>query len=739
MLRAQEILISEHLPLLKTNVSSSIEGFTRLGTVFQFLQLLLVQTDKLPPEQVSQIAARLIQCMTKEITSIPIVETQQEDEMDLLTSDASTSLDRRQLICFAIQCLLRLNHYAKIQIGLIAPLWRGICDLHKLSDLSQEMLEGTVQPLMGMLQDGYPRIRNSLVSDGANPHEASFAIQGKLISFLTMRLATLLAPTNVSIKVRSKAYKVMLSLQGLAHVADENAKLKQSSINPSMKNTCEAIASKVEKLVIASIISTDHTIHRTALDCLLRVTLSSSDQNNDITYVHRLSYNAFSVTKAGLLVALLRHATVKDLTNASNADALLAICEFLHSMALPQCYSTLTLACRRQDSELVNRLVADSIRILASTILRIEESLESSPSKVQRPQLHRLLVRWMAPNRGADMHPISRETIISLGYLYLAGSQNSSQRAFLTLLVKVFFDPRSHIGLRRNLSSLLVMILTSESKLRDLARQIVENEAEITLWNEEAKKRKRSPGVSSCKQYEFDDLQEISRVLMHLRASSGGLMKAIQSFCQQIVKGGSFSRKEDIHTPRLAKAEYSCLMLALMQGTLFVNPLSRGSFSAKTGASLLEFHQALIQSITVLPTQQNEASTRRHASLCSSILQFCNKVCMSVQREVAADAVPVEDLCDLLSFCTKMPFLPSISAVGKEKGKNHRCRSTVLFDAIGLLGSIGNAIPQTCPQHILQVRHHYNCTVCLHFVSNFNFLVTIFYRQSKMYFRSYFH
>jgi hypothetical protein len=740
LLQAQELLISDYLPLLKTNVTTSIEGFCRLGTMFRFLQLLLVQMEKLAPDQVPGIAARLIQCMTKELSSVPVAEKEEEEEegADLLTSDASTTLDRRQVVCFAFLSLLRLNHYAKTQIGLIAPLWRGICDLQKLSTVPQQMLEDAMQQLLSMLQDGYPLLLNSVISASVNTNVGSFVMQGKLISFLAMRLANLLVPTNTTTKLRTKAYTVMLSLRGLDLIATDLSKPEQSNINPAMQKTCRAIASKIEKSLVGTIMSTDCTIHRPALDCLVQATVSTTSKNNEHATVARLSYTAFYLAKAGLLQAILRHVAAKDeAIFANNADALLVVCESLHSVALPQCYAPLTLACRRLDSEFAKRLMADSIQTLANTLSRIDASLESSSSIVQRLQLHRLLVRWMAPNKTVDLHPISREVVLSLLYLFLVGIENNSQHAFLALLVKLFFDPRSGTSLRSNLSSLLVMILSSNSnnsKIRDSARKVMEVELEGILKKESRKRKISIPHVFSCKHYYFDDVLAISRVLIHLPTSSECLIQTMQRFCQRIVQGGSFSHKEDIPTPRLAKVEHTCLVMALMQGTLLVNP-SIDSFQAKTGVSLLEFQQAFIQAVTVLPTQQNDTSIRKHALLCSSMLRFCAIVCMSEQREEVSKMVPIGDLCGFLSFCTDKPFLPSSTASGKEGEKLAGYRSTVLFDAIRLLRSIGNAIPPTCPQPILQVRCR--CTFSAPFLFHSQCIFDHFHRMSKIRFQNY--
>eukprot|EP00980_Cylindrotheca_fusiformis_P013335 scaffold3399_cov117-Cylindrotheca_fusiformis.AAC.5 len=706
ILQAQEQLISDHLPLLKTSVSTSIEGFTRLGTMFQFLQLLLlVPKDKLPPEQVPPIAVRLIQCMTKELSTVPLLEDEDDDdekeEMDLLTADAcTTTLERRQLVCFAFPNLLRLNnHYAKTQINLIAPLWRGICDLHKLSTVPQPMVEDAIQQLLHIVQDGSRRLLNRIISAENFPtNESNFAIEGKFISFLVMRLSNLLAPTNGSTKLRTKSYKTMLSLQGLDLIDNEYAKYSQGErSSPAVKTTCQMIAVKAEKALIATIVANNCSIQRNELDCLVHLSIPRPDQTMTPAIASKLSHNAFYLAKARILLALLQHPAAKHPTNlADNIDAPLVVCESLHSVALPQCYAALTMACWQQDSELMNQFMGESVRLLARTLVQIEVQW----SRMKRRQLHRLLVRWMTPNKTEEMHPISREVTLSSIYLFLREVDSTSLHDFLTLVVKLFFDPRTRSALRRNLSSLLTLTLCSQStsqiELRTTARDIVEAEA-ANIVNVESKKRKRTPSSCSSRRYDFEDVHAISTALMHVPMSCEQLLQATKNCCQRVVQGGTFSRKEDIRTPRLAKAESTCLVLALMQGT-FLNNTTVDSFQAKTGVRLVELQQALIQSISALPTDQEDVSIRRHALLCSSMLRFCTKACTLEQKGL----VPIEDICGLLSFCTGKAFLPGSDGVGKNNVKHNQYRSTVLFAAIGLLRSIGIAIPPNCPQYILQ-------------------------------------
>jgi hypothetical protein len=63
----------------------------------------------------------------------------------------------------------------------------------------------------------------------------------------------------------------------------------------------------------------------------------------------------------------------------------------------------------------------------------------------------------------------------------------------------------------------------------------------------------------------------------------------------------------------------------------------------------------------------------------------------------------MEDLCRLLSACTSSPFLPTNADNKNDPAIDNKYVSSVLFEAIGLLRSVGKVIPDSCPDTILQV------------------------------------
>lgn len=523
--------------------------------------------DLLPPNQLVQIATQLIQSMTAELVNLPPVTTTQarqkstgsnssnhstqesdegtdgdNDESSLVLSqkDATQSLDRQLVACYCFQSLLRLNQSAQSQIGLVAPLWKGICNVHKVTSIPSALLEQAIQQVLKMLKEGCFRFTSSLVVasqqlnkiNNNNDILASFVMQGKLISFLALRLSNLMGSCHGSKKARSKAYRHLLLLQGMDLATHGQAILPQP-----FQKTCKEIATKTTKALVEMIVDKRDNvsvIHRPALDALIPIAMPILKDGNDGNA--ELSYRGLHLAKVQLSIAILEKFAVENTECLiENMDALLMLCEGLYSIFLPQCYGLLLQSLWWQDCTMARNFVDSCLEPLATVLVRIDAAL--SPS-VASKQLHRLLVRWLGPYRSNELHPLSRAVILIVMHLFLMSSLN--RELFVSLIVKLLFDPRTETSLRQNLSALLVTILASSNKsntsLRALVLGRIETEVQ-KLIPKASKKRRRSEKDFSLKHYSFEDLKATIAVLVHLSETSHRLVEAMQKLVQQLQGG----------------------------------------------------------------------------------------------------------------------------------------------------------------------------------------------------------
>ncbi|KAL3941797.1 MAG: hypothetical protein SGBAC_003913 [Bacillariaceae sp.] len=760
LLQAHQMLLENYVPLVKNNVPTSMQAFEKWGTTFYFLQFLLAQTtESLPPNQVLQIATRLIQSMASELANVPVPQQSQsqsqsqpqpqpqssqcsneesnDDEQDdeVLHKDATKSLDRRLVACYCFQSLVRLNQFAQSQIGLVAPLWKGICNVHRTCPIPASLLEQAIQHALKMLKEGCPRLMNSLIivassnnaNDNANDNNnvvASFIMQGKLISFLALRLANLMGTCHGSKKTRSKAYKHLLSLQGM-NLAMEG----QGVLPPPIQKTCTEVATKTGKALLEMVVDNNNhnsnnshhsnnshnnnnnnhnnsnnnhdIIHRPALDALIPIATSKPKDGKDAK-VELLAFKSIHIAKVQLAVAILDKfcTTIYHECLLENMDALLVLCESLYAIFLPQSYGPLVQSLWWKECAMAQKAVGLCLKPMASILVRIDHALSQSPSStLNQTQIHRLLIRWLAPYRSTELHPLSREVILTVMHLFLMASPSGP----LSLMVKLLLDPRTETSMRQNLSSLLVMILASSNKsnapLKDLVLRRIETEVQGIIPKRSKKRPLNQKEKLPCKHYSFVDLNAITSVLVHLSVSSQSLMEAMQQLVRQLQRAKENAKS----TPRISNIEWNCMVLALMRGSLLGDPCD---FHSKMGTSLLEFQKQIIGA-AVSPTQSkplrqsNERTMVRHCMLCSAVLRFSTHACNGLHqnRDGATRLVPIQDLCRLLKHCaTGKDFLPTSSS---NKNLSQQYRSLVLFDAIRLLEAIGFAIPQGCPTVVL--------------------------------------
>jgi hypothetical protein len=555
-----------------------------------------------------------------------------------------------------------------------------------------------------------------------------------------------------------------------------------------------------------------------ALDYLVQAVDDGNGIQNPTTMTKNLSRVGFLLGKALLLQRVL--ATMVDDNNNANAnngglemvvpaasepppnevvEALLSICETLLCSALPMCHAPLMLASGAITTVtstassppsacllLVGTLISDSLQLMSRFLLLVETNIINDPATgsmreasasttadFKRAQLHRLLIRWLAPSSSSSsdnkhdvlQHPLTRELATSLLYLHICGlgriqigiafsSSSTNGRGpevpLLMLVVKLWLDPRTGSGLRGNLASVLRLLLvpvavssndgSTCTRIRDCVTDLVVDEF-VRLVNpslssfskksksskSKSKKRKRAPSNRTFrwKVYTDIDLEAIGTVLAHLThcsSSSSKLGDAVKLFCRQVQsQSRSGNGGIGIKSVELASLLLSPLASAFCKSggdDAASSAHSWERFQQFTGVDISHFHAHVLSwPVNNVCQLLGDAKKKKTGDLYLTkkqavLVASVFRFCARMCFELGRDgpSIQIQEIVRLLSLCTNSPFLPS--GPGQRPQQEERYLLLVLFEAIVLLKNIGKAIPPDCPHAIIQVRalHYYSPT-----------------------------
>jgi hypothetical protein len=734
---ANQILQQEYLPLLSQSSQhqSSMWYMSRVSTILRLIQLLLeskqqqqqqrpplgdhnsssnspTHTSTLPPPQLDKLASMLLLKLAKAMVSCPVTAPQEDDDDDddLLTSDASTSYNPHQVVSYCFASMLRLNHYAKTRVVLIPPLWKGLCDLSE--NCPSQLLEQALQALSVYLSEGQSQVirYSQIYMETGNPPIAAQqqAGQTKLMGFLVARVSSLLsalAKTTDNLSESAAITSVLesfLRLRGIVSAVQvflvEKQAFQQDEQNAFLQPYLE-IGNKVEKVVAEWILvhgdESSNVVHRSALNSLLQLQLSSNSSSKN-----RLADLALSLGRAQLLQRILVDVTTQVTTefqDEQDVESILSLCEFMILQVLPQCHApfmsvSLTLNTPESaPSRIVSCLISQSLQLLSKSLFLVEASMQET---TKRMQLYRLLVRWLAPQRADQcQHATSRELAISIVYWQILGS-NQDAAPLISLLAKLFLDPRTGIHLRQNIGAVILQLLSSTTTKKQLVSTFLSHElVRLLASNSPTTKRKRSSRQPplSWKLYALEDFQTIGNIFSHLSPTlmTPDLKTMVGTFCRQ-----------DPSSMRGQGLELKALLLYCLQGCLRNSDIGSKQFQQVTGgktiSQLLDMVVSWTAKLCQLETLQTCPSiwTKKRAILVISVLSFCTQSCALGQGRHQ-----IQQLCRLLSLCTSSPFLPSPT----NKNNSDQYLLPVMFQAITLLRTIGKVVPPDCPQTILQV------------------------------------
>lgn len=109
--------------------------------------------------------------------------------------------------------------------------------------------------------------------------------------------------------------------------------------------------------------------------------------------------------------------------------------------------------------------------------------------------------------------------------------------------------------------------------------------------------------------------------------------------------------------------------------------------------------QSTVEHVVVqLNGSMAEKKLLNYSPLILATISLCHVLCNNV---TTASSLPMLSVCQIVTACTSESFLrPPIETEEATLLQRHR----ILFGGISLLGSMGNALPESCSAHVLEVR-----------------------------------
>ena len=556
----------------------------------------------------------------------------------------------------------------------------------------------------------------------------------------------------------NSCWKSLLGLRGMTMALEllvVSSKRKISSNEESFENekdlsffkVYQELSSKAEKCITEIVLLSNrnlisqqqHWKQRTsvlvqALDNLLQSDMMKADNdyqyrhnfqdNDNLEVIHLRDLSRF-IGKSSILCHVLE--TVLNLCPVTETvESLLGIIENLHSTSLPQCLSACVIAVRGRDTKnttntdigtvISSTIIHKSLKVMVRSLGKIEISREFMASS-QQGAFYRLLVRWLG-----SPHPLSRELILSLLHIHILENGASHDKdgrkisvtKFLSYLTKVLMDVRTGLILRKNIASLLVRLQCSSTtnsdentgEIADLTKKLIEQEFVTYLIHnsseKSSKKRKRMKiGLCTTNDLQKEDLLVICTVLRGQGMSTNFSAAALSPvLCDKITRLSIECTMASVKSEKklLKLLHQSILLFAWLERCLV--GLSLPDFKAMTGKDIfidiLQPVFSLASNIKFHPGDSIEF-VKKKVMIYASMMRLFTTMTNAFGDD---GKLPFEQVCLLLKNL--------ISSKGWYETENRpivvKFRSILKFETLSLLGCIGKAIPNVCPEQTLRVR-----------------------------------
>eukprot|EP00934_Nitzschia_sp_Nitz4_P000612 Nitzschia sp. Nitz4//scaffold29_size155292//40932//43893//NITZ4_002646-RA/size155292-augustus-gene-0.223-mRNA-1//-1//CDS//3329546412//612//frame0 len=713
LLGAHSALLQDALTSLQTE-KSALSKIKTVATILRFGQLLLslasskdasAKTPPLSLEDLDQLVARLFTSLTKSLISL-LSSPMDETIDDPWTVDASTTEDLRPVLSFAVSSLLRLQPLCQVRQSWMVPLCKSFCEIIVAADAAG-------QPLPFYLIDDANSKLAALVQEGARVmilHGATWmdsktlaipvethAVLARFVVFLVTRMMTLarLGSANSSIALSTAVpWRVLLMLRGLPLIISLlSLTMTDSQENTAIFSTYHSMATKIEKQLV-KVMSIKGELDTLLFTELVRVKPPKMKQANCTARIHR---NSFLVGRVQLLQSLLKDLANRSSSPLGNPDGAIRLCEYCHSVALPQCFEFLAWnLCTTPQNQIspLDALVVDTIPQMVSVMVLVERSFAD---ETKRAQWYRLIVSWLssrksvATNLDKSPHPFTREICQLLLYFFVL-SEHLKQNpcALLGWMVKLALEPRTNVELRQNLVTVLFWLERSaNSEVVDDIHKLV-RDGLVRIWQPKTngKKRKRDQQVSQPNRFSPMDLAVLGRLL---RFGPTFITKRPDSWLQKPLSRGVWYR-----TSRAIR------LSLFLSSLLNVSSWDAKNMEGVLGTSMQAFHKnltaTLVSAVQLLPRLQ-ERESRGVLLVCLSYMKLCYALCSTPQQ---AHTLPSVNLCRLLSLVLSKPFAEDVLQGRPSAAQMSTLKLLIVLQAIGLLGAVGGILRSDTPVEMLQ-------------------------------------
>ena len=762
---ANRILLQDYL----FEEGSSLSFMKRVATTVWFVQLLLecrsVHTAIRSPisdTEAIQMTLMLLQNLSKSVKTK--LEAEHCDRA--MTKDCGDEVDvnafHAPLVAyFAIGAYLRVvNPYVSSLPLLLSPLWKGICDIAaSLTSLPPELADEMLRALLTYLQEGESQtmttLANYVISRQTGPIVKQQAFQVKILIFLVARFSILLRvhvqsrQNSESSPILGDVANVLLQLRGLTLAAGTQLQVNHhpnSSLTEqdrSFLQVYKQLEIKVEQCIVNSWLrsSEGSLVDRTDLKQLLRVRCETQKSGSVQKQLISLS---FAVGKALVLHRLLVRMVTDVASSAaaigdSDVQSLLFVCEEM-------LFSTLPLSAAIDPSSAVFSRCLDAMS-WATAICYAKGPVD------KRSRLHRLLIRWLAPPSDYNLHPLTRELLISVIQLHALRLYRGHQTArsgsprsvdwkeptenarcipfssLSSLLAKVLFDPRTQSAHRRNIAGVVMRFLDASGETQSLRQetlvmmqQAIAMELEKCIRQDvkvERRKRKRRNAVFpvtndnmclSLGSYSKDDVDAVAEVLRMVSTFDlPTLDREISSLGHDLCNFDP-SAKYKLYTIGSFSFNAFSVLLALLCGVIDALGVKEShsipaSFKKKTGLNLGSVYSALLK---WLAEQQSRTKTKTEKKSFknghSSVIVACLRFIRSSLGRVGTSSDQLRIMVAIVSDYALVACQVLRSSSPPNGHQDERlCAVSIVFATASLLSRITGAIPATCPSDILQV------------------------------------
>ena len=579
-------------------------------------------------------------------------------------------------------------------------------------------------------------------------------------------------------------WRTLFGLRGMAAVFQELYLMDKSDKNDKdrliCKIFCQVAAKAGDAIDNINVSQQDLLINIPAIEMILQESASSdndAEEDDDNTTIQagakvskdRKIMSRFILRSSrdiGRLMTLQRVLTVSETNSHENIEPLIAIVENMFSASVPRCLSICLLATEAKhrnvpsattpfDGALTSALVLNSLTLMTRVITAINRTLASSSSSDdnnsstslcnnRQASYHRLLLGWLSLNNAQAQqprqqnrekaHPLAREMIVLLlhkvilNLSFTSGQQGSAVR-LLSYLVKIMFDERSSSVLRRNVSSILILLQKqSESSsdsasssfgpfdISDITRFMLEKELECQ-WKKEdtskgkksTKKRKREANGAPISFYGSDNLLLLSQVFSQSAMSTSNdsidlvaKLPSITKCIEQLYQNASKVTSSDSHNYVVLQSsiERNVISMAFLERLCRCDDVTE-NYQLPSG-KIFDMICSIIRAVVKVEVHEedNQSKVGNTVQLYRSALGLATTACIRFSN---AEDIGRLFTCTRKLFSTVVSFVTSIRKdVSSVESK--QIAALLSAESYALFGRLGRVVPNDCSSRHLEVR-----------------------------------